>query len=187
MKLKKQCFRTLRNICKIRFLLTQAQLKIIINSLVVSCLDYCNALFYGISERLLHQLQVIQNAAAKVITGKYKYDHIENDLSDLHWLSVKKRVLFKIGLLGFKSLIGLSPQYLQDMFQYCHHGHIPKLQVPSRDLQYGRRSFSFAGPRFMNNIPQYIIESDNVNIFKRKLKTYLFNLDDHEVHKLMNV
>ena len=99
---------------------------------------------------------------------------------------IKKRVLFKIGLLAFKSLIGLSPQYLQDMFQYCHHGHAVKLQVPSYDMQYGRRSFSVAGPRFLNNIPQNIVESDNVNVFKRKLKTFLFNLSDYEVHRLMN-
>jgi hypothetical protein len=46
--LKKKSFATLRNIRKIRFLLTREQLKIIVNSLVVSCLDYCNGLFYGL-------------------------------------------------------------------------------------------------------------------------------------------
>jgi hypothetical protein len=69
-ELKKKCFRTLRNLAKIRFLLTQDQLKVIVNSLVVSCLDYCNCIFYGIAEKLLCQLQLIQNAAAKIVTGK---------------------------------------------------------------------------------------------------------------------
>jgi hypothetical protein len=69
-QLKIKSFRTLRNICKIRFLLNKDQLEVIVNSLVVSCLDYCNGLFYGITEQLLNQLQLIQNAAAKSIMGK---------------------------------------------------------------------------------------------------------------------
>jgi len=80
--------------------LTQDQLKKIVNSLVVSCLDYCNSLYFGITVKLQNQLQLIQNACAKAVTGKYKYDHLEDDLQNLHWLNIKKRVLFKIGLLS---------------------------------------------------------------------------------------
>ena len=98
-KLKKNCFKTLRHITRIKFLLTKDQLKVIVNSLVVSCLDYCNAVFFGISEKLIHHLQLIQNAAAKLVTGKYKYDHLENDLEELHWLTIKKRIVFKVALL----------------------------------------------------------------------------------------
>ena len=43
-ELKKKSFRTIRNICKIRFLLSEDQLKVIVNSLTISCLDYCNGL-----------------------------------------------------------------------------------------------------------------------------------------------
>ena len=85
------------------FLLTREQLKVIVNSLVVSCLDDCNGLFYGLTEKLLSQLQLIQNAAAKAVTGKYKHDHLENDIKELHWLDVRKRIIFKIGLLAYKS------------------------------------------------------------------------------------
>lgn len=186
-ELKKKCFFTIRNICKIRFLLTRDQIKIIINSLVVSCLDYCNGIYYGISEKLLHQLQLIQNACSKVIMGKYKHDHLEDDLKTLHWLNVRKRVLFKIGLLAYKSVNGLTPQYLQELFQYCHHGHALKLIVPScHSLKhYGQRSFSVIGPRLFNNLPSHITECDSVNSFKTALKTFLFNLSDYEVKLLV--
>ena len=96
---KKKCFATLRNISKIRYLLSKDHLKTIVNSLVVSCLDYCNVMYYGINQNLLTQLQMIQNAASKIIMGKYKYDHVENDLIDLHWLSIRKRIIFKIALI----------------------------------------------------------------------------------------
>ena len=69
-ELKKKSFRTIRNVNKIRFLLSKDQLKVIVNSLVVTCLDYCNALYFGISEKLLSQLQLIQNACTKTTDGK---------------------------------------------------------------------------------------------------------------------
>ena len=184
-ELKKKCFRTIRNINKIRFLLTKDQLKIIINSLVVSCFDYCNGLYFGISEKLLCQLQLIQNACAKTITGKYKHDHIDNDLNELHWLNVRRRVIFKIALLSYKSIAGLAPNYLQEFFRYSHHGHSIRLIVPHCQTLYGCKSFSVIGPKLMNRLPKNIVSTNDVNSFKSLLKTFLFNASDGEVRKLI--
>ena len=185
--LKKKSFRTLRNVAKIRFLLSQEQLKVIVNSLVVSCLDYCNCIFYGIAERLLSQLQLIQNAAAKVVTGKYKHDHLENDLKDLHWLDIKKRIVFKIGLLAYKAVNGIAPTYLQDMFKYCHYGYKPKLIVPLFNTQYGKRSFSVAGPRLFNKLPVHVTSANTVDLFKAAMKTFLFELSPYDLNILFGV
>ena len=184
-ELKKKCFRSLRNIRKIRFLLSTDQLKQIVNSLVVSCLDYCNVLYHKISNRSYHQLQLIQNACAKAITGKYKHDHLADDLKDLHWLDVRKRVLFKVGLLAYKSVNGLAPAYLQEMFSYGHYGHSLKLIVPDYRLErYGRRAFSYTGPRLLNSLPSHVTSESSVIGFKSKLKTFLFNLDNSKVDEL---
>jgi len=185
-ELKKKCFRTLRNLAKIRFLLTQDQLKVIVNSLVVSCLDYCNCIFYGIAEKLLCQLQLIQNAAAKIVTGKYKHDRMGDDLNNLHWLNIKKRIVFKIGLLAYKSINGIAPEYLQDMFKYCHHGHKPMLIVPAFNTQYGRRSFSVTGPRLFNRLPTDVTSATNVDLFKGAMKTFLFKSSLYDVDRLLS-
>ncbi len=183
-ELKKKCFRTIRNIRKIRFLLTTDQVKVIVNSLVVSCLDYCNGLFYGASERILHQLQLIQNCASKCITGKYKHDHLRSDLKELHWLEIKKRIVFKLALLSYKSVNGLAPLYLQEMFRYCHHGHTLKLIVPPTSTNYGNKSFSVIGPRLYNNLPSFITTANSTDTFKGLLKTFLFNLSESELYNL---
>ena len=184
-ELKKKCFRMLRNICKIRYLLNEDQLKKVVNSLVVSCLDYCNGLYYGATDRVLGQLQLIQNACAKAITGKYKYDHLDGDLSKLHWLNIRKRIVFKICLLSYKAINGLAPVYLQELFSYSHHGHSPKLIIPCYNLErYGKRAFGNIGPRVMNRLPSKITEAVSVGAFKCSLKTYLFTLHDEELRKL---
>ena len=183
-ELKKRCFRTLRNIRKIRFLLTKDQLKTVVNSLVVSCLDYCNGLFYGTSQKLLHQLQLIQNSAAKAVMGKYKHDHMGEDLKLLHWLDIKKRIVFKLALLAHKSVIGTAPLYLQQMFRYAHHGHNVKLIVPYTSSSAGQRAFSVVGPRIFNNLPVNVSSIETTDNFKVALKTYLFTLSPHDVEKL---
>ena len=184
MQLKIKCFRTLRNICKIRFLLNKDQLEVIVNSLVVSCLDYCNGLFYGITEQLLRQLQLIQNAAAKAVLGKYKHDHLGDDLKKLHWLDVRKRILFKISLLAYKSINGIAPPYMQELFRYAHHGHVLRLLVPQVNSKYGLRSFSVIGPKLFNKLPESVKCSENVDIFKSVLKTFLFDLSQAEIQRI---
>ena len=51
---------------------TEKQFKTIVNSLVISDLDYCNC----VGERQLNQLQLIQDIAVKAATGKYKLSMI---------------------------------------------------------------------------------------------------------------
>ena len=156
--LKKICFNTLRKISKIRFLLSSDHLRTVVNSLVVSCLDYCNALYYGIGQNLQRQLQQIQNAACKLVMGKYKYSHMDDDLNRLHWLSIKKRVIFKIALLVYKSLNGLAPPYLQNLFSFVSHGNTVRLHVPSTLTKFGLRAFSVIGPKIYNSLPADIKE-----------------------------
>ena len=81
-ELKKDSFRLLRQIRKLRFLFTEKQLKLIVNSLVVCKLDYCNSLYYGINEHQLNELQLIQNAAGKAVFGLYKHDHLDDTLKN---------------------------------------------------------------------------------------------------------
>ena len=52
------------------------------------------------------------------MTGKFKYDHVASDLADLHWLTVNKRITFKIALIVFKTLSGLAPEYLKDLLKF---------------------------------------------------------------------
>ncbi len=48
----------------------------IIHLFIRSRLDYCNALYYGISQSCLKRLQVVQNAAARLLTGRRRFDQI---------------------------------------------------------------------------------------------------------------
>jgi hypothetical protein len=96
----------LRNVGRVRQLLTIETAKQVIQSLVISRLDYCNSLLAGTPTSLIEKLQHVQNKAARIITKTRKHDHITPVLKDLHWLPVRCRINFKILLLVFKALRG---------------------------------------------------------------------------------
>ena len=83
--------------------LTEDQLKTLIHAYVTSKLDTNNGLLCGEYKYLIAKLQLVQNAAAKVIYGLRKFDHATPYLYNLHWLPVKQRIIFKIFLLVYKA------------------------------------------------------------------------------------
>ena len=55
--------------------LTTAAAETVVHAFVSSRLDYCNALLYGVSDRLMRRLQSVQNAAARLVTGVPRSPH----------------------------------------------------------------------------------------------------------------
>jgi len=78
----------------VRSSLNEETAKTLVHAYVSSHLDYCNSLLYGVSNELLQKLQVIQNAAARVVTGAKKFNHITSVLRELHWLPIRQRNRF---------------------------------------------------------------------------------------------
>ena len=50
------------------------------HALLTSCignrLDNCNAILYGVNADILHRLQMVLNAAAQLVAGLGKYEHV---------------------------------------------------------------------------------------------------------------
>ncbi|KAI5620958.1 hypothetical protein C0J50_19451, partial [Silurus asotus] len=108
-------FLHLRNIAKIRNMMTLQDAEKLVHAFVTSRLDYCNALLSGCVSKCINKLQLVQNAAARVLTRSRKYDHISPVLFSLHWLPIKSHIDYKILLLMYKALNGLAPQYLSEL------------------------------------------------------------------------
>lgn len=71
-KITRICYGKLREISSIRKYVTREVAQTLIQSMVISHLDYGNSLLYGISVKLIKQLQRVQNAAARIILGYRK-------------------------------------------------------------------------------------------------------------------
>ncbi len=76
----------------------------LVHTFMTSRLDYCNPLLGGCPASSINKLQIVQNAAARVLTRSRKYDHITPIVQSLHWLHIKFRISYKILLLACKAL-----------------------------------------------------------------------------------
>ncbi len=107
--LRRQCFFQLHRIGRIRRHLTDDSAKILVHALVLSRLDYCNSLFVGLLKKDIHRLQVIKNAAARLIFRKKPSDDATILLKKLHWLPISQLIDYKLIVLTYRCLHGQAP------------------------------------------------------------------------------
>ncbi len=100
--LQKTAFFQLRNIAKLRNMLSVSDAEKLVHAFMTSRLDYYNALLGGCPASSINKIQIVQNAAARVLTRSRKYDHIT-------------RISYKILLLAYKAQNDLAPAYLTNL------------------------------------------------------------------------
>ena len=132
-------------------------MKTLINSFVISHVDYCNSLFVGLPDYQLYRIQRILNGAARLIYKLPKYFHITDTLKSLHWLPIKQRIEYKLILQVYKCINGLAPSYLCDLIvqKQSHYGlRSQSLLVPRiKHKTLGERAFAYKGPWLWNSLP----------------------------------
>ena len=113
----------------------------------------------------------MQNAAARLISYTPRFGHI------------RFRIEFKMLVIIFKSIHGLSPVYISDLIstklqsKYCLRSNNELLlatKVTKTKKTLGDRAFTAAAPKLFNELPREIRTVTNLNHFKTLIKTLLF-------------
>ncbi|XP_076845901.1 uncharacterized protein LOC143491083 isoform X4 [Brachyhypopomus gauderio] len=181
-KLTRSCRFLLCNIRRIRPFLSQEATQVLVQSLVISKLDYCNSLLAGLPLRVIRPLQLIQNAAARLVFNLPKFSHVSPMLHSLHWLPVAARIRYKTLMLAYKAKNGLAPPYMMSMVKSqsvqrtLRTSSLARLETPCLK-SHGRQSsrlFSVLAPRWWNDLPLAARTAESIAIFKHRLKTHLF-------------
>ena len=116
--------------------------------------------------------------------------HITPLLRELHWLPVCYRIEYKIILLTFKVLHGIAPDYLRHLISVLPPSKynlrrnddcaalltFPKIRTKKTLAD---RSFSCTAPRLWNLPPTTIRSISSLDIFKNRLKIFLFIITWH--------
>ena len=178
----KSAFFHIHKIGLIRKFLTTKAAKTIVHAFITSRLDHLNSLLIGLPAKSVAKLQRIQNAAARLICGTRKSDHVTPVLNELHWLRVHERIHFKVLLLCHKCVYGTAPSYLRKLViphktsrSLRSTGRLLLAQPRCRLGSYGDRAFSCAAPRLWNSLPQSLREVSSTPVFVRLLKSHLFS------------
>ncbi len=180
-KTARSCRFALHNIRKIRPFLTEHAAQLLVQALVISRLDYCNALLAGLLSNTIKPIKMIQNAAARLVFNEPKRAHVTPLFVYLHWLPVAARIQFKKLMLAYKTTTGSAPTYFHSLL---------RIYIPSRNLRSASerclvvpsqrgskslsRTFSFTIPGWWNDLPTPIRNAGSLSIFKQEMKTHLF-------------
>jgi len=122
----------------------------------------------------------VPNAAARPIFRLRRYDHITDALAVLHWLRLSQRVDYKVAVMAFRALNGLSPSYLDQLVRVAdllgrhrprssssHQLHVPAYRLAT----VGQRSFPVAASILWNSLRPDIQSSASLPDFCHKQKS----------------
>ena len=168
-------------ISRIKHLLDKSTLLSVINSLVFSKLFYCSTVWSGASKCNIDKLQLVQNFAGRILSGKRKFDHITPTMKQLKLLPVSDLLYIREATMMYKIRNNLAPHYLTELFHTRSEVHRyntrnkDSLSLPKCRTSLAQQSFVFRGASVWNTVPSAIKSSSSVYVFKRNLKKSLLS------------
>jgi len=133
----------------------------------------------SVTAKIKH-LQRVQNNAARIVLQVPRRFHTKPLLHQLHWLPVQQRITQELAVLTYKVRSTSTPVYLhrriteRDCSRTLRSNTILLLVKPFMRTDFSKRAFQFSAPTVWNSLPQTVLISDSLTVFKSRLKTVLF-------------
>ena len=181
-KIVRICTYKLRMVNIIRDKLLAHVAERVVNAMITGNPDYYNSLLHGITAGHLGRLQKIHNTTARLILRRNRRSSATVMLHELHWLPIKKRVMYKPNLMVYTSQHDMAPDYITAHIleftpsRLLRSSEDRQVVVTKTHTHYGVISFQVAAAKLWNATPFQLKSIQNIDSFKSKLKTYLFML-----------
>ena len=153
------------------------------NGIVMSKICYLIQLWGGCEEYLLNALQVLQNRAARAVTGKSWFTPTRLLLKQCKWLSVRQLLVYQTTLLTHKVQSSGKPSCLASRMSTAHP--YSTRQATAGCIRYGedilrtstltQNSFRYRAAKCYNSIPPDIRQVTSVPAFKKKVKQWVLD------------
>lgn len=174
----------LRRLRQLRRILPRATKQRLVSTLILSRVDYCNAILVGLPATTLAPLKRLMNASVRFVAGLKSRDHVTPAYKELHWLPIEQRITFKLCSVMHSVVHGTAPAYISELVtpnselsgrRHLRSAAAGEYDVPSACSRYGQRAFSVAGPKAWNDLPAHIRQQKSDSTFQRQLKGHLFS------------
>src|SRR6218665_2250637 len=149
---------------------------------------YCSTLYVGLPAVRLGCLERVIRTATCRIGGIPRTGHVSAYIRDvLHWLPLQQQIMFCIGAMVWRCILGLALAYLRDLCcptpgtrsrSSLRSSEQRLLFVPfARTSTTQARAFSVVGPSVWNGLPlsQRLLPRILSDTFYSSLKTLLFS------------
>ncbi len=163
------------------YILTLYATQLLVQALVICRLDYCNSLLIGLPGCAIRPIQMVQNAAARLVFTQPKRAHVTPLFVKLHWLPVSARIKHKALTLAYKATTASAPAYLKDMLmpyvpsRVLRSSNTNRLALPSTHTRRPQsKRFSAIVSQWWNKLPVATRAGSSLPTFKKLVKTHLF-------------
>lgn len=188
---KRQCGLILRNLWQVNRCLDVRTKILLVKQLVISRLDYCNALYSGLPKKLIDRLQKTLNSCVRYIYNLqgHQEDYLPY-LKEAHILPVEKRITFKACLMAYKIVWSTAPRELREYVPVHQNTEerptrsnatldrfklqFPKFNSLNAKSKLRNRKPSVFLPERWNKLPLTLRSMESIDAFKSQLKTRLF-------------
>ena len=150
------------------------------SSLILSRVDYCNALLHGAPTISIQKLEHVQSIATRIVLQVPRQSDSTPLLCQLHWLPVWQRITYKLACWHSGSA---ARRHLPTSAVSSQHASVGALYVPLQFRWCPYRStrllsqdtFRCTAPTTWNSLSNIVTAADSLASFKSRLKTHLFN------------
>ncbi len=148
-------------------------MKIILDTLFFSQLDYCQIIWANASKKDLRKLQLVQNKAARLILQCPYRTNINRMHFDLKWLKVEDRMIAAVLLSTWKVLHFKTPldQYNKLQFNIQSHEYVTRrategrFLLPYAKINFLKSTVTFRAMKLWNLLPVSLIRITQKKIF----------------------
>lgn len=179
-KLSKKVASGIGALKRIKPFVPHSTLKLIYNCLVQPHFDYCSVVWDTCGSSLADKLQKLQNRAARVLTSSNYDTNAEYLFEKLGWKNLAFQRRIAKAIMMYKSLNGLAPDYLSEMFvdrsrvtNYTLRDTSGKLAVPQPRTNFLKNSFSYSGAVLWNSLPNELRQVNTLRKFKSDCSNFI--------------
>ncbi|XP_044593197.1 uncharacterized protein LOC123271009 [Cotesia glomerata] len=160
--------------------------KFLVSATILPLADYCSVVLVDSTSENDWKLQRAINCSIRFIFNLRKDEHITPYRRELGWLSVKYRRMYFMSCYFFKLLQVGKPKYLRDFFiEETGVRRSDRLATKKHSLYtfprfatiFMERSFQVSVIRLWEELPEEIVNSSSLEVFKNKIFDHLLNLD----------
>ncbi|MCW4347252.1 MAG: hypothetical protein N0E48_28465 [Candidatus Thiodiazotropha endolucinida] len=151
------------------------------NSYILPIFDFGCMIWGRSTTNTISRLLKLQKRAARVILQANIMAPSQSMFQELQWLPFPKRIQYHTCIMMYKSLNGMAPRYMTDLFCKVSemHGRPLRsvnnelLRIPFSRTCYYDRSFAIQGAKQWNTLPLDLRNSPSLASFKQNVKRYL--------------
>jgi Reverse transcriptase (RNA-dependent DNA polymerase) len=171
-------FRALHSLRRLKASLPRTIRKLLVQSLILPYLDYCDAIYTDITDDLSSRLDRALNACIRFIFDLRKDDHVTEYYRALSWFRAKDRRHSHLLRLVHSLIRNRNPPYLSEGFQFLNNSSTRSeltLLTPLHRTTAYNKSFVVSGCRAWNALPVDIRRLDGERAFRQATIGYLTN------------